>query len=190
MSSLSHQPNQTLSQDQIEDLHLAATKMTGANRRSFMAEMALKYCNGSARQAETVFGWSRHSVTVGLAEKRTGIICIGAQSAYCGNKLWEDKYPEAAAALRELAESHSQQDPTFRTSVTFTRLTAQSALEGLREKGFSDDELPSASTMSEILNRMGYRLRKVLKAKPKKKSKKQMQSSITLKKKMNKEKSL
>ena len=190
MFSLSHHPNQTLSQDQIDDLRLAATKMTGANRRSFMAEMALKYCNGSARQTETVFGWSRHSVTVGLAEKRTGITCIGAQSAYCGNKLWEDKHPEAAVALRELAESHSQQDPTFRTSVTYTRLTAQSALESLRKKGFSDDELPSASTMSEILNRMGYRLRKVLKAKPKKKSKKQMQSSITIKKKMKKEKSL
>lgn len=171
MSSLSHHPNQTLSQDQIDDLRFAATKMTGANRRSFMAEMALKYCNGSARQAETVFGWSRHSVTVGLSEKRTGIICIGAQSAYCGNKLWEDKHPEAAVALRELAESHSQQDPTFRTSVTYTRLTAQSALESLRKKGFSDDDLPSASTMSEILNRMGYRLRKVLKAKPKKKIK-------------------
>jgi hypothetical protein len=42
--------------------------------------------------------------------------------------------------------------------VTYTRLTAQSALESLRKKGFSDDDLPSASTMSEILNTDFHRL--------------------------------
>jgi hypothetical protein len=41
--------------------------MTGAERRAFMAEMALKYCSGSARLAETVFSWGRETVEVGLA---------------------------------------------------------------------------------------------------------------------------
>lgn len=41
---------------QVEDLRLAASKMRGAERRSFQAEMALKYCEGSARIAERVFG--------------------------------------------------------------------------------------------------------------------------------------
>jgi hypothetical protein len=50
-------------------------------------------------------------------------------------------------------------------------LTAQSALNALKEAGFSDDNLPSLSSMSEILNRLGYRLRKVVKAKPLKKIK-------------------
>ncbi len=40
--------------DVIEDLRLAASKMLGAKRRAFQAEMALKYCGGSARLAETV----------------------------------------------------------------------------------------------------------------------------------------
>lgn len=57
---------------QIADLRLAASQMTGATRRSFQAEMALKYCDGNARRAETVFGWGRHNIEVGLAEKRTG----------------------------------------------------------------------------------------------------------------------
>jgi hypothetical protein len=47
--------------------------------------------------------------------------------------------------------------------LTSTRLTAQSALQAFREQGYSDEELPSPSTMAEVLNRMGYRLRKVLK---------------------------
>lgn len=73
---------QLLSASQIEDLRLAAAKMHGAERRSFQAEMTLKYCEGNARLAERVFGWGRVNVEVGLAEKRTGMICVGAQSGY------------------------------------------------------------------------------------------------------------
>src|SRR6058998_3671040 len=69
----------TLTPSQIQDLRLAASKMTGAPRRAFQAEMTLKYCRGSARLAETIWGWSREAVEVGLAEHRTGILCLGAQ---------------------------------------------------------------------------------------------------------------
>src|SRR5215831_90349 len=148
-----------LTPSQMQDLRLAASKMTGAARRAFQAEMTLKYCRGSARLAETILGWSREAVAVGLAEHRTGILCLGEQA------------PEAAAALRQLAEAHAQQDPTFRTTLAYTRLTAKAALEALRGQGVSEDHLPSPSTMAEVLNRMGYRLRKVIKAKPQKKIK-------------------
>ena len=72
-------------------------------------------------------------------------------------------------ALRELAEAQAQQDPTFRTTVAYTRLTAKAAGEALRAQGVSEAQLPSPSTMADVLNRMGYRLRTVLKAKPQKK---------------------
>lgn len=71
--------------------------------------------------------------------------------------------------MRQLAEAHAQQDPTFRTTLASTRLTAKAAGEALRAQGVPEDQLPSPSTMAEVLNRMGYRLRKVLKAKPQKK---------------------
>ncbi len=119
--------------------------------------------------AETVFGWSKYTAATGLGEKRTGITCLGAQSAYSGNIRWEEREPEAAEVLRLTAESHSLQDPTFNSAVTYTRLTAESALEALKEKGFTDGQLPSVSSMAMILNRMGYRLRKAVKAKPLKK---------------------
>jgi hypothetical protein len=96
---------------------------------------------------------------------------LGAQSACSGRKRWEEHEPEAAAALRQLAEAHAQQDPTFRTTLAYTRLTAQAALAALRAHGVSADHLPSLSTMAAVLNRMGYRLRKVIKAKPQKKIK-------------------
>jgi|SRR5215470_17556002 len=158
-----------LSPSQSEDLRLAAAQMRGTARRAFQAEMALKYCHGSARLAETLFGWSREAVEVGLAERRTGIVCLGAHSAWSGRKRWEEKYPEAAQTLRELADAHAQQDPTFRTTLAYTRLTAKAAGDALRTHGLSESQLPSPSTMAEVLNRLGYRLRKVLKAKPQKK---------------------
>jgi hypothetical protein len=90
----------------------------------------------------------------------------GMQSAGGGDQLWEEKHPEVAQALWALAELHSQQAPTFRTLLSYPRLTAAEALNQLRAHGFQEDQLPSPSTMAEVLNRTGYRLRKVLKAKP------------------------
>jgi hypothetical protein len=142
--------------------------MTGAPRRTFQAQMALQYCGGNPRRAEDLFGWSRQAVQLGLHEKLCGIVCIGHQRFSCGAKLWEEKHPEAASALWEIAQSHSQQDPSFRTTICFTRLSAEQAIAQLRARGFAEAVLPSRSCMSNVLNRNGYRLRPVLKAKPQK----------------------
>ena len=160
---------QPLRPSQIADLRLAAAKMTGANRRAFEAEMTVKYCEGTPLLAETTFGWGRQTVAVGLAERRTGLRCLGAQAAFSGRKRWEEQDPEVAAALERLAEAHAQQAPTFRTTLAYTRLTAQAALSALRAQGYSEEQLPSPSTMAEVLKRLGFRLRKVVKAKPQKK---------------------
>ena len=64
-----------LDESRIQDLKLAASKIpVGAERRSFQAEITLKYLDGNARRAENIFGWSRDAVEVGLHEKRTGIV--------------------------------------------------------------------------------------------------------------------
>src|SRR6266700_6676082 len=173
-----------LSPSLIADLRLAASKMTGPKRRAFEAEMTRKYCRGNPLKAEALFGWGRQTVALGLAERRTGMICLGAQSAFSGHKRWEDQFQQAAAALRQLADAHAQQDPTFRTCVTYTRLTAQAELQALREQGYSEEQLPSPSTMAEVLHRMGFRLRKVVKAKPQKKIKETDAIFDNIKKKM------
>ena len=167
--SVSGRGGPQISPQQIADLRLAAAQMSGTKRRAFQAEMVEKYCAGNARQAERIFGWKRATVEVGLAERRTGILCLGGQAAFSGRKRWEDQQPQAAAALRALAEAQAQQDPTFRTSVAYTRLTAQAAIAALGAQGFAKKDLPAPSTMASILNRLGFRLRKVLKANPQKK---------------------
>lgn len=173
-----------LSASQIEDLKLASSKMSGADRRSFQAAMTLKYCRGNARQAERVLGWNRDTVALGLHEQRTGITCVGAQVACCGNRLWEEKYPVVAEALWALAEAPCQQDPSFRGTLSYTRLTAAEALQQLRAQGFPEAALPSPRTMAEVLNRNGYRLRQVVNAKPPKNARQRTPSLPSWRKRM------
>ena len=66
----------------MEDLRLAASYMSGAKRRAFQAEITLKYCNGSARVAESQFGWSRQAVNIGLGENEPGLPAKG-HSPHC-----------------------------------------------------------------------------------------------------------
>ncbi|MDS4027582.1 MAG: hypothetical protein RKO25_11445 [Candidatus Contendobacter sp.] len=66
-----------------------------------------------------------------------------------------------------MAESHCQQDLTFRRTLAYTRLTTAEAVRQLRAQGFSEEVLPSPSTMAEVLHRNGYRPHPVVKAKPK-----------------------
>ena len=106
---------------------------------------------------------------------------IGAQAACGGTKRWEERFPEAASSLQQIAEIHAQQDSSFLTMIAYTRLTAKAASVQLRSLGYPDEQVPAPSTMALILNRMGYRLKPVVKAKPQKKSPKRMPSLTTSK---------
>jgi len=130
---LKNQPS--LSPSPSADLRLAASTLTGPKRRAFEAEMTVKYGGGNPLMAAAIFGWGRQTVALGLAERRTGIMCLGAPSAFSGRQRWEERHPPAAQALRQLAEAHAPQDPTLRTSLTSTRLTAQAALKVLNAQG-------------------------------------------------------
>jgi len=148
-----------LTNEQIDNLRSTAKNMYGAHRRSFQAEMTVEYCHGSARKAEKIFGWGRRTIRIGLAERNSGVVCVGAQPAFCGSKVWEERYPEAANKLRELIEVHLQSTSDLRPSASHTRLTSKKVLNRLN-KLVSEECLPSLSTMDNILIRMGYRIRK------------------------------
>jgi hypothetical protein len=88
--------------------------------------------------------------------------------------------PNLQNDIRSLVDPHTCTHPTFENTFRYTRMTARAVLEALvREKGYTKKELPSESTMRELLGTMGYRLRRVQKTKPKKRFLKRMPSSIT-----------
>lgn len=147
----------------------AASKLTGSDRRAFQARVTWDYLEGSARKAERTFGWSRDTVNLGLNELRTGVVCIGNFSAR-GNRKVEEKQPLLEDDIRSLAEPQSQQDPKFQSTFLYTRITAKGMRKALiDQKGWKSEELPCEKTIGNILNRLGYRLRRVQKAKPLKK---------------------
>ncbi len=155
-----------LTEQQIATIRDAAGKLTGAKRRAFEGQVALDYLDGSSRRAETVFGWSRKTVELGLNELRTGIICVG-NSSNSGNRKTEEKLPKLQEDIRSLAEPQSQVDPKFQSPFLYTRMTAKAMREALRnKKGWKHKDLPCEKTIGNILNRLGYRLRRVQKAKP------------------------
>jgi len=65
-----------LAEQNIATIKDAAKKLTGAKRRAFQAQVAIDYLNSKAYLAEKTFGWDRKTVTLGLNELRTGIVCV------------------------------------------------------------------------------------------------------------------
>ena len=158
-----------LTEQHISTIKDAASKLTGAKRREFQARVALDYVEGNPRRAERVFGWSRNTVELGLNELRTGITCL-VDSTKGANRKTEEKQPQLEQDIRSLAEPQSQQDPKFQSPFKYSRITAKAMRQALIDKkGWKDEELPCEKTIGNILNRLGYRLRRVQKAKPIKK---------------------
>jgi Rhodopirellula transposase DDE domain len=72
--------------------------------------------------------------------------------------------------MRALADPESQADPKFQSTFLSTRITAKAMRQALiDQKGWTDEELPHVNTIGEILNRLGYKMRRVQKTKPLKK---------------------
>jgi len=138
----------------------AAQKLTGHRRRDFIAKVSEDYFEGSARKTETHFGWNRETVQLGLHERRTGILCADNYGAR-GRHKSEQVLPSLEEDIRSLVDIQSQADPKFQSTFLYARISARAVRVALiEEKGYSDAELPSRQTIGDILNRLGYRLKK------------------------------
>lgn len=166
-----------LSEAVRETMKSAARKLTGFRRRQFQAEVTRQYCQGSARRAERIFGWGRAAVETGLGEQRTGIRCLDNFSDR-GRRKTEERHPELVEQIHAIAGPESQADPKFQTPLAFTRITAKAVREQLLARGL-DAATPAERTVYDVLHRLGYRLRRVLKTKPQKKSPPRTPSSRT-----------
>src|SRR5947209_6560033 len=149
----------------------AARRLKGYQRRLFLAEVATQLCDGNPRQAERRFGFGRDTVTQGLHEARQGIRCLEDFAAR-GRQRSEDKNPQLAADLRAIVEPQAYADPELRSARRYSNLSAAEVRTALlTTKGYREEDLPSERTMRDILNRLNYRLKRIQKGKPLKKTK-------------------
>jgi hypothetical protein len=152
-------------------LRLAAQRLTGHQRRLFQAQVCRTLCDGKPRRAERRFGWGRHTVAKGLRELHSGTPCPDRPGAR-GAPRSEDKDPQLAADIRAIVEPHTYADPELRSPRRYSNLSAAEVLAALRaDKGYRADDLPSERAMRDILNRLGYRLKRVQKGRPLRKTK-------------------
>jgi hypothetical protein len=146
-----------------------ARRLTGYQRRLFQAEVATALCGGCARQAERRFGWGRETVEKGLHERQHGVRCLENFAAR-GRRRSEEEDPQLAADIRAIVEPHTYADPGLKSSRRYSNLSAAEVLQALITRGYPREELPGERTMRDILNRMNYRLKRIRKGKPLKKT--------------------
>jgi hypothetical protein len=151
-------------------LRSGAQRLTGYQRRLFLAEVTTELCDGSSRKAERRFGWGRETVEKGLHETRQGIRCL-ENFAVRGRPRSEEKDPQLAADIRAVVEPSAYADPELKSARRYTNLSAAEVRDALIARGYTNEELPSERTMRDILNRMNYRLKRIQKGKPLKKTK-------------------
>lgn len=150
-------------------LQQGVRRLQGHERRLFMAEVTLKLCEGNPRKAERRFGWGRETVDKGLHELKQGVRCL---ENFRGRRRprTEEKNPQLAEDIRVIVEPRTQADPELKTERRYCNMSASDVLEALQKKGYAKEDLPSERTMRDILNRMNYRLKRIRKGKPLKKT--------------------
>ena len=154
----------------VKTISLIVARVPWPERRLAMGEVTEQLLDGKPRVAEYVFGWSRDAVKAGLEELHTGVTHTNDLSNRRKPKT-EEKYPQLVEDIRILVEPNSQAESHLRTALAYTNITAAAVREALLEKGWAEETLPKARTISNILNRMDYRLRRVAKTKVQKKLK-------------------
>ena len=95
-------------------------------------------------------------------------------------KRAENHLPNLLEDIEAIVDSQSQTDPTFSTTRLYTRLSAKQVRRQLiQQYRYSDEQLPTARTIANKLNDLGYYPTKVQKSKPKKRFHKPMPSSTS-----------
>ena len=146
-----------------------AKMLKGSARRLFMARVVKSLGKGGQRRAEIELRWNRRTIRKGTHELESGFRCYD-NFASRGRKPVEQHLPNLLSDITAIAEAESQTDPTFKTTRLYIRLSAAAVREQLiKQKGYSDEQLPCEDTIRTKLNELGYHPKKVKKSQPLKK---------------------
>jgi Rhodopirellula transposase DDE domain len=159
-----------LSEEIMEMYQKTAETLKGSERRQFMARVVRSLGKGGQSYAADVFKWGRNTIRKGIEELESGV-AIEDHFARRGRHKAEAKHPQLLADIRAIVDGQSQTDPTFQSNRLYTRLSAAEVRRQLmKQKGYSQEDIPSQETIRVKLNDLGYRLRSVQKSRPQKDS--------------------
>ncbi len=143
--------------------------MSGIDYREFVACVVKRLGYGGQYFAETVLGWNRGTIRKSLRDLESNHF-VDRRHNNKGRSRYQNTLTDLEASIRAIIEPSSQADPTFRSTRIYTPLTARHVRKRLiSQYGFQCKNLPSRRTLSTLLNKFGFTLKKVQKTKPLKK---------------------
>ncbi|MCK5803702.1 MAG: ISAzo13 family transposase [Lentisphaeria bacterium] len=145
----------------------SARHSTSGERRRFKAGIVNVLGEGAQRWAETVLGWSRTTIRKGQRELATSNMIDPCYRG--GRPRAEEILPTLLEDITAIVTPNLQQDPTFRTTHTYRRITAATVHEELLAKPGYARVLPCVRTISTKLNELDFAPARVAKSKPIKK---------------------
>lgn len=144
-----------------------AERLKGSDRRQFMARVVQELGPGGVSKAERDLGWNRGTIRKGRYELEHGPIEDAFDQR--GRKPLETHFPALLDDIRAIVEPQTQADPSLTSERLYTRISAaQVRRQLIKHKGYLSKTLPSGAWIRQRLNRMGYCLKRVAKAKPQK----------------------
>jgi hypothetical protein len=139
------------------------------DKRLLVASIAMEYGRGGESYVAEEFNMGRDTIRKGRSELESGIRCQDAFNMR-GRKSIDHHLPELKNDIKEIIDSQSQTDPKFDSNRLFTRLTTKEVRKQLIDKAkYLDEQLPTDQTLNNLINNLGYNMKKVQKVKPLKK---------------------
>jgi len=143
--------------------------LKGSKKRVALAKLLKEVGRGGTTLVARTFRVSRNTISKGMQEVESGV-AIADQFHEQGWLRAEEKLPHLLKDIQAIVDGQSQTDPSFKTEKLYTWLTVKEIRKQLlREKGYTEEELPTLQTINTKDNGLGYTLKKVKKAKPFKK---------------------
>lgn len=153
-----------------------AFQLKGSARRKFIAQTFTQLGRGGQRLVQRELGWNRDTIRKGTRELPTGITCVDNMSGK-GRYKAEVHLPNLLNDIKNIVDSQSQTDPSFKSNKLYSKLSATKVRKQLIEKyGYSEENLFTSETIRVKLNDLGYKLKRVKKIQPQKKFLKPTQS--------------
>lgn len=157
-----------LAPEVLSSFNSALSKLTSFMRRQYAAELCEQYFDNSPRMMESHLNVSRAMVELGLNERRTGIRCLDAYNAR-GTKKKEKLFEDLESDIKDVVAKSSQIDPSLKTQRCYVKLTAQYIYKELILKKPYELIDSCLRTVNNVMNRLGYTLKRVKKTEPLKK---------------------